>query len=141
MAEITLHRGKRKDNNEWVTGSALPIDDRVFIIWVHGSTGSIMHSEVHPDTVGRVLGVDSNDWIFHQGDIISSLYGFTGEICFGEYSVYTDYKIETHIGFYIRWYGENSNKLSKDIGSCLNSPTISIIGNIHDNPELREVVL
>ena len=143
-----LFRGKRKDNGEWVEGYLLmgrpyscdneevnivpPTDPMFFPRCEIG-----MHYEVDPETVGQYIGsTDRNGKKIFEGDIVSN--------CIGEY-----YDDEISVigyesaSFYYRTLEEIAKNISgtaiDDIDYGIHTDGCTVIGNIHDNPELLEV--
>ena len=120
MREI-LFRGKLKvDNGEhkkgdWVFGDLVRIKD--------GEKTSTMiygFGEVDPSTVGQYTGLtDKNGKKIFEGDILK----------FGDFVYSIEWK-EDRLGY---GYAERADRmLEQDGGHC------TIIGNIHENPELLE---
>lgn len=129
-----IFRGKRKDNGEWVEGSAINTqydirgDKHTYIgIFVTSERYSLMKTiewyEVYPETVGQYTGLtDKNGTKIFEGDIVRLPYPEHIEtfVCFWD-----DGNIE---------FGLKNEK--EDFGLAYASRDIEIIGNIHDNPEL-----
>lgn len=121
MMRNILFRGKRVDNGEWTEGYFFKSWDKVFLLW--GMTGDCPNmEEVKPETVGQYTGLcDKNGKKIFEGDIM--------RLCSGTYPclVYWD-------GMGWAWL-MNGKRRTID----LTREKMSIIGNIHDNPELLEV--
>ena len=121
MREI-LFRGKRVDNGEWITGSAINIlydfkgEKRIYIGWY----------EVIPETVGQWTGLTDMDGnkIF-DGDVVERRFNITA---FGKTSTE---KLVKPVYYQLGCYQPR--------GLLANHESIEVIGNIHDNPELLEV--
>lgn len=134
MREI-LFRGKRNDTGEWIFGSIVHQTDyygdkcdRWFIIeGDHTNDYDIGYPiEVQKETVGQFTGLlDKNGTKIFEGDILTDpdypghttgaiYYGRTNCSCCG--GVY---------GFY-----------SKEDADLRNADDLTVIGNIHDNPEM-----
>ena len=125
MREI-LFRGKVKNTNEWQYGDLRH--------WTKKSVG-IHHQELHttlrviPETVGQYTGLtDKNGTKIFEGDIVKiELYHPKG---FANYEIgYIKYD-DTKSRFI---FCTNEGEYSYD-----NSDVFTVIGNIHDNPELIE---
>lgn len=124
MREI-LFRGKRRVNGEWVYGSFFSPnaimkrgkefdDDKTYTIL--------------PETIGQYTGlIDKNGKKIFEGDIIS--IPFEEDVVYYENAeVYFDTE---HCGWYVRYFDDESFSLW-EYDDC----DITVIGNIHDNPEL-----
>lgn len=128
-----LFRGKRVDNGEWVFGYFWSNDVGNSFIRVTKENDEIVLKdyEVIPETVGQYTGLTykKGGKIF-EGDIIRTNCNEIGVIRRGEYDVYSRYVFG---GYYC-----------VDKTSALIEWTCSwhceVIGNIHDNPELLEVM-
>lgn len=160
MREI-LFRGKRTDNGEWVYGSLVywPGDNKIGTIVVfekEDEAGFVFgdHIEVDLDTVGQFTGLtDANGKKIFEGDILRTrryeeyteelkgyhgyddegypikLPGYTGSMTVHKQRANDDARAVVQFsptrGFYI--YGASV---------CVNAICNTVIGNIHDNPEL-----
>ena len=130
-------RGKRLDNEEWVYGDLLQIVGG-FVIY-HGShTDSTLIedrpnlavelymnevSPVHTDTVGQFTGRhDVNGKEIYEGDIVKNeSAGFFGVIKFKDSAFIIDI-----------------DKIKGTLFACLQTDSLEVVGNIHDNPELKK---
>lgn len=151
MREI-LFRGKRKDfPGGWVHGWYQPP-----VKWGNHNFGtSISHfcdegwlddTEVIPETVGQFTGLtDKNGKKIFEGDIIKSDNGKQSAVSvvkFGEYHPKMFYRMldmfspgKKHlpaVGFYAKSVDKEEEMI------LFESPCVTVIGNIHDNPELLE---
>lgn len=129
MRDIVF-RGKRIDTGEWVYGWYVQKENH------HSLDGKpIRHLiadvppfgyEVDPETVGQYTGLlDANDNRIFEGDILSDpAYPehTTGAIYYGESNCSCCNGV---YGFY-----------SKEDADLRNAAWLTVIGNIHDNPEL-----
>lgn len=137
MREI-LFRGKRKDNGEWVEGSLLRgafyYDDRE--MWTIVPTDNVFYprceissyEEVVPETVGQFTGLlDKNGTKIFEGDVVKC-QDIVGKIDWNK----------THLSFTILSKNTDGGMQYYYIeeGLCDN---MTVIGNIHDNPEMLEV--
>ena len=130
MREI-LFRGKKLLDGVWKSGSLVNVDDECVIIpeyakYLGGSDFSNGY-EVDPATVGQYTGLtDKNGQRIFEGDIANfktTLYLF--ERCAVEY-------FESDARFIVKINGRGFPMTSEF--------EYEVIGNIHDNPELLEVV-
>lgn len=136
MREI-LFRGKRIDNGEWVVGIpwifAPPVNKAV-IVYAMGLVGEDDDTsrycechEVDPSTIGQYTGLtDKNDKKIFEGDIVSD-GGFSGIVVFddkddGAFLVIDPFAVDTDGEFF-------SGLIDREV-----------VGNIHDDPELLEIV-
>ena len=130
MAREILFRGKRIDNGEWVEGNLFvsDTDGRTHILV--GSRRFTIEWEVDPSTVGQFTGLtDKNGKRIFEGDILRRAYHPNEDMI-----------VEWHDGrfvFYRRIYPKDYGHES--LVCCQQTvDRLSIIGNIHDNPELLE---
>ena len=131
MREI-LFRGKRVDNGEWVYGLLCRVGDTYANI-VEKST-EVMCT-VLTNTIGQSTGLtDKNGRKIFEGDIIHLEYSqvFFGGVYFGEYTAEVSYKE----GCFITDGTNNGDEIETPL-SGFDNDEVEIIGNIHDNPELR----
>ena len=133
MREI-LFRGKRLDNGEWAHGN--------LVCWQDGTASiddgsyDMPQWSIDPATVGQYTGLtDKNGKKIFEGDIVES--AFTKKpyiVCFGEYTYTNEYGEEESV---CGWY--NVEKGGYVTGFGFAHAWATVIGNIHDNPELLEV--
>lgn len=115
-----LYKGKRKDNGEWIAGSLLsePGENRAHIL---------PNTEVYvvdPETVGQYIGaVDKNGVMIFEGDLVEMKLLAPFNILYEVAEVRYGYSNGV-MGFYL------SN------GRDLISGELTVVGNIHDNPEI-----
>ena len=121
MREI-LFRGKRKDNGEWLQGDLRH--------WNSGEVGihcDILHRtiKVDPETVGQFTGlVDKNDTRIFEGDVV-------------RYGNRTGYVIFENGCFCVQ---DSMSQHHPAIDMVMFQWDVTVIGNIHDNPELLKGV-
>lgn len=125
-----IFRGKRKDNGEWVEGN-LFIPDKVTRLDVPteilvGTNVVRISYEVDPDTVGECTGLrDKNGKLIFEGDIVHSDDYFTAVVEWDSnharyvLAIIHEAEIDDHVNL-------TRGKAGK----------LTVIGNIHDNPEL-----
>jgi uncharacterized phage protein (TIGR01671 family) len=131
MREIEF-RGKRIDTGEWVYGSLTVSKLGVLktVVFEEAGYDESYGLRVNPDTVGQYTGLKDKDGVkIFEGDIVKST-SCMDETGFGD--VYFDHG-EWLIGF----YGDEPGPLYR-MQDYENGPTLEIISNIHDNPELVE---
>lgn len=132
-----LYRGKEKPNGEWVEGYLLrpnPEVCRASEVYecVIGYQVSFMEGyrfyEVDPETVGQFTGMtDKNGKKIFEGDIVE--YYPDGMVRIPQIG-----RVEFHDGaFGVMLFEKKGIFLSFAADYC------TVIGNIHDNPELLEV--
>lgn len=129
-----IHRGKRKDNGEWIYGRRLADDIIVPIgqpFEFETNTGFICSDlkcyEVDPDTVGQCTELtDKNKIEIFEGDII--MWGF--KPCVVKWDKY-------NASFCLYVFGT-----IKAAGFNYDTMKLKeVIGNIYDNPEILEGVI
>ena len=141
MREI-LFRGKRCDNGEWVQGFYVRADHHWHKNGIHkdwialGASANggwfALHNKyaVKSETVGQFTGLtDKNGKKIFDGDIIE---WFLPEVSEYPSVAYIEYDEES-FAWRVCW-----KKYDPDWLEGLNKEYISVIGNIHDNPELLE---
>lgn len=148
MENRFLCRGKRIDTGEWVEGHLITDetdDSKCFIGYVIGTDeDGIPHDldvvQVDPSTICRCTGVDKNDELIWENDIVKDLFSDTAApIRYGSYqSCFDSTKVE-HVGFYVDWSGKYNKNYRKDLGYWIHMVDAEVIGNTFDNPELLEV--
>ena len=131
MREI-LFRGKRIDNGEWIKGNLAAYDliapnypeDTINATGEYcGQTPYVGFVEVIPETVGQYTGLcDKNGKRIFEGDRIE-IRGYVYYCCWDEGNLE---------------YILINEKESFGMGYAASS-RMTVIGNIHDNPELLEV--
>ena len=125
-------RGKRIDNGEWVYGPlCMSAKYAPYILWSGNDSVVIETPIIDKDSIGEYTGLlDKNGKVIYDGDII--LYGGTihhevvfrhGSFCYLLYG-----------GEFVSYAG-NTNFTFKPLNR---SKDHEVVGNIHDNPELRQ---
>ena len=128
MNREILFRGKRLDNGEWVYGDLMtkyPHHKGLTIV----ESGCVYH-EVDPETVGQYTGLkDRNGVKIFEGDYI-----------YHHWHKDTAYLVwhERYICFVGKLFEEDTSRTYQY--EKPDEPDLEVIGNIHDNPELLEVL-
>lgn len=139
MREI-LFRGKRIDNGEWVIGflsKTRGLDNKLHICIDYEEKGVMCSSIVIPETIGQYTGLtDKNGKKIFEGDILRY---YDDEIQIVEWNrEFSNLMLHTYCKYEIKKGRkvviENSDGWNWLHDYPLNE--MSIIGNIHDNPEL-----
>lgn len=126
-----LFRGKQIDNGEWSEGSLWIYFGKPYIM----TTANVVGYEVDPETVGQYTGLkDDNGVKIFEGDILEdSLKQELYTVNIGEYNQCdTCFDDEEKAAY--GCYTVDSNGFEESIGHTHIWATV--IGNIHDNPEL-----
>lgn len=133
-----LFRAKRIDNNEWVEGLFVHMNDDPEM-WVSFTDeemerykGHFLEKirgvwvKIHRNSIGQFTGLlDKNRTMIFEGDIIQYANDIRYEVLWNN----------THLCYWVR--GINDDDV--DVLSNLYGSEIDILGNIYDNPELLEV--
>ncbi len=128
-----LYRGKRVDNGAWETGSLVIIrrelsDEQVYI--ADKMTGYL--TPVVPETVGECTGIpDKNQRLIHEGDIFKDSLGYISVVEWCDDGRFLGFAINRKVSGYMHG-GRVITYIDKD-------PSVEVIGNVVDNPELLEV--
>ena len=140
MREI-LFRGKRTGDHKWVEGNLEyhPITKLAFIRMPKHIYMSI--EMVDPVTVGQYTNqIDKNGVKIFEGDILQAddmRFVVKFGRCGGVQNV--DHEVG-YVGFFVEPVGEHREELllngvRSDILYWLNAYKVSVVGNMHDNPE------
>lgn len=131
MREI-LFRGKRTDNGEWVCGFTIDsvLRDSIFNYITQSIAG--YYAKVYRNTVGQFTGLlDKNGTKIFEHDIVrcefNSAPPMNGKVVF------------ENGAFGLRWKHHGSGVENFAAFECICNVEYTVIGNIHDNPELMEV--
>ena len=148
MREI-LFRGKRKDNGEWIEGSLLKVTisgETYYFIFCDDfaldgfDVKALSRAIVDPETIGEYFGLpDKTGKRIFEGDILRY---FDDEIQVVEWNDEAHQIMLHTYAEYERKVGRKAVKEKCEGWHYLNDYPLnemSIIGNIHDNPELLEV--
>ena len=124
-----LYRGKRIDNGEWVEGNLVKsITGTVWIFpYDYGETLQTIMPPGDPDTVGECTGLrDKNGKLIFEGDIV--LFKWDEEYDYCHFIEFVD-------GEFLATPALSLENLWS-IRICGENEKFTVIGNIHDNPEL-----
>lgn len=137
-----ISRGKRKDNGEWVEGYYVRNGEHCYIfsgkLEIINKNFNQERYEVIPETVCRCTGLeDKNGKLIFEGDIIESRASENKEDYKRWVVQFTDgsFCFEREIPRK-RKYKYEQNLLGID---NIELYGLTVIGNVHDNPELLEV--
>lgn len=129
MREI-LFRG-RTEKGDWCSGDAKTTKNGIEYIFPFGDFIGI---KVIPETIGQFTGLtDKNGSKIFEGDIVKDEFGRIMEIVFRERFVKFAFKLIKITGK--KWTNNFLYADMKEWFLC-DIPTVEVIGNIHDNPEL-----
>lgn len=131
------YRAKYKANDShrrgrWLVGYLI---NETYIIEQNKDGSISAEKPVYPDTIGLCSGQqDKSGTNIFQGDIIENEKGLRFEVRFGEYTMYcpVDNCMMQNVGFYTVADG-----YYEDMPLGPTDQYAKIIGNIHDNPELK----
>ncbi len=131
MREILFH-GKRLDNGEWVEGSLFIPDGPLLVVdsveILMGTSKVRISYEVDPTTVGQYTGLtDKSGKKIFEGDIVRDDKGHVGYVGF----------LAQDAGYVIVWKNCDTRLGHRARGGGYDrDPSLEVIGNIYDNPEL-----
>jgi uncharacterized phage protein (TIGR01671 family) len=128
-----LFRGKRVDGKGWVEGGIVPrANGQIFIAPIVDAS-QIIISAVDPDTVGQYTGLkDRNGKRIFEGDVVE--YMGVG----WEEPEMTRAEV-IWCGDDGGWGSTEGQDYWPDALTASDAERMTVIGNIHDNPELLEV--
>ncbi|WP_303678235.1 YopX family protein [Dehalococcoides mccartyi] len=131
-------RGKRVSDGEWVYGYYVYADvtkkHQIAVEVLDGCKHYYVYHEVIPETVGQYIGLkDKNNKEIYEGDICGDTHGQILQIVWNEChqwgcTVISSSAIKGLTFPLWQW----------DIARNPYYPTLEVIGNIYDNPELLE---
>ncbi len=135
MREI-LFRGKLKCNGEWSYGNLIIRPNTISLI-TPDDTPLGRYGEVDPETVGQYTGLtDRNGKKIFEGDIVDYEDEVPGQYEYHDSLFINRGVVEYSEGCFYWTNGVAAENLVdcvyKGVADCV------VIGNIHDNPELRE---
>lgn len=120
-------RGQKISNGVWVYGSLVSSDALNTAIYFQVGNGSIKQMEwvyVNPDTVGQFTGLlDKNGKEIYEGDVVRHID--------------RNYSVDFYNGAFC--LVDDLGVIHEDVANVMRSSTI--IGNIHDNPDLTKFVM
>lgn len=123
MTREIKFRGKRLDNGKWVYGSLIIRHGAYYIaVSMFDLVKQDCEYPVAPTTVGQYTGLkDRNGREIYEGDILQA----------GHFGEGTDVVV---------WDNENARYIGRSPQGCISyvgrEPSVTLLGNIHDNPEL-----
>ncbi|HAK1118253.1 TPA: hypothetical protein H1595_002339 [Listeria monocytogenes] len=142
MREIEF-RGKRIDNGEWVYGNLMQFEDSATFIFADERKGASTLTYAHfiinnmhaidEKTIGQYTGLkDKNGNKIFEGDVVKwgdTLGGEERPIRIATVKINPDIQFDSNVGIFN--YGQFAYKNTEKF--------LTILGNIHDNPEYLEV--
>lgn len=133
MREIKF-RGRRKNSSEWVYGAFLTIPKLCSYIYDVQPDGQATRYLVDEDTVGQYVGLkDSEGREIYEGDVVRVVH-------YGDESTHTvKYFDDMDYPAFDLWPNFDCECNGLSFCKCENETTITVIGNVHDNPDLLEV--
>ena len=148
MREI-IFKGKRKDNGEWVEGSAINTqydvrgEKHIYMgVLTKSQFFPLMQTitwyEVIPESISEFTGLYGNyGKMIFEGDIVKA-DDYIFEVKFGKCGGVANAEDYGYMGFYLDGYDEITKQaikhgLRNDICYFID---IEVIGTVHDNPEL-----
>ena len=128
-------KGKAKNNNTWVLGTPIKIENKYMILTDEYKSMSkakslydnnilleVYATEVDEETICRNTGLNNGKYKLYESDIIKTEDGQIGIIRYGTYG--------THIGFFIEWKSEQAKHYRQELGYWWE--VLEVIGNIYD---------
>lgn len=133
-------RGKRTDNNEWVLGSLISIDDgeqRIATSCLADSDKTLPLTVcayvVDPATVGQFTGLtDRNGKQIYEGDIVRTKYGRLCYIGWFSSKEYNGFDLTPIV------FDGNIDCPPPDKYDLYYSGNLEVVGNVYDNLDLME---
>ena len=130
MREIKF-RGRRKNSSEWVYGAFLAIPKLCSYIYDVQPDGQATRYLVDEDTVGQFTGLlDNNGKEIYEGDILRFAPPWRW--------VEDERRVGVVVYKYFAFVVKYGNKSVGIFNLASNEAPYTIIGNIHDNPDLME---
>ena len=128
MSERYFFRGKRLDNEKWMQGNLVYLDEEHVGIWTENAQSYIW---IDPATIGQCTGLkDKNGTLIFEGDVCRVKKAIF-EIVYNDCGLYAKIKKNGSSR-----YGHEVVKTCYELIDELCEKGLEIIGNIHESPEL-----
>lgn len=123
------YRGYNRKNKQWLYGFYLQNRGAHFVCPDEFATGKTWEDyEVDPDTVGQFTGLlDKNGKEIYEGDIVQC----------GDFVYQVVYEGKRYASFGLR---RSKDLFMHYFGEAMEASECTVIGNIHDNPELLKQI-